>query len=170
MKVLIAYSSKQGTTGRCAEMLRNRLGSAEVEMVDINKLAPKSPDNYDAVVLGSSVRFGMVSKNIKKYVKAYKQALNAMPSAVFLCCGYPDQFDDYVKDQFPKDFKPTYDFYCFGGELKPKQTKGFDRIIVSMARRSILEHDFEDSSYEGSLPEILPESISILADTILGRR
>ena len=170
MKILIAYSSKQGTTERCASMLRDKLGSAEVEMVDINKCAPNSPDNYDVVVLGSSVRFGSVSKNLKKYIKAHKQALSAMPSAVFLCCGYPDQFDDYVKDQFPKDFKPTYDFHCFGGELKPKQTKGFDRIIVSMARRSILEHDFEDSSYEGSLPEILPESISILADTILKRR
>ena len=170
MKILIAYSSKQGTTERCASMLRDKLGSAEVEMVDINKCVPNSPDNYDVVVLGSSVRFGSISKNLKKYIKAHKQALSAMPSAVFLCCGYPDQFDDYVKDQFPKDFKPTYDFHCFGGELKPKQTKGFDRIIVSMARHSILEHDFEDSSYEGSLPEILPESISILADTILKRR
>lgn len=170
MKVLIAYSSKQGTTARCAEMLREKLGYAEVEIVDINKNIPKSPDNYDVVVLGSSVRFGGVSRKLKKYIKEHKEALNAMPSAVFLCCGYPDQFDDYVKDQFKKDFKPTYDFHCFGGELKPKQTKGFDRLIVSAARRSILEHDFEDSSYEGSLPEILPESISILADTILKRR
>ena len=170
MKVLIAYSSKQGTTARCAQMLCDKLGSAEVELVDINKCAPNSPENYDVVVLGSSVRFGGVSKNLKKYIKAHKQALNAMPSAVFLCCGYPDRFEEYVKDQFPRDFKPTYDFHCFGGELKPKATKGIDRIIVSMVRRSIIEHDFEDSSYEGSLPEILPESISILADMILKRR
>ena len=170
MKVLIAYSSRQGTTAKCAKMLRDMLGSAEVECVDINKNTPPSPENYDVVVLGSSVRYGGVSKNVKKYIKAHKQALNAMPSAVFLCCGYPDRFEEYVKDQFKRDFKPTYDFHCFGGELKPKQTKGIDRLIVSMVRRSILEHDFEDSSYEGSLPEILPESISILADTILKRR
>lgn len=170
MKVLIAYSSKQGTTAKCAEMLCDKLASADVDMVDINKCAPKSPDNYDVVVLGSSVRFGSVSKNLKKYIKAHKQALNAMPSAVFLCCGYPDQFDDYVKDQFPKDFNPTCGFHCFGGELKPKQTKGIDKLFVSMVRRSIVEHDFEDSSYAGSLPEILPESISILADMILKRR
>ena len=170
MKVLIAYSSKQGTTKKCADMLASKLGSAEVELLDINESVPASPENYDVVVLGSSVRFGAVSKNLKRYIKAHKSALNNMPSAVFLCCGYPDRFDEYVKDQFAKNFKPTYDFHCFGGELKPKQTKGFDRIIVAMARRSIVEHDFEDSSYEGSLPEILPESISILADTILKRR
>ena len=170
MKVLIAYSSKQGTTKKCVDMLASKLGSSVVEVVDINKSMPGTPDNYDVVVLGSSVRFGSVSKNIKRYIKEHKSKLNDMPSALFLCCGYPDRFDEYVKDQFEKDFKPTYDFHCFGGELKPKQTKGFDRIIVSMARRSILEHDFEDSSYEGSLPEILPESISILADTILKRR
>lgn len=151
-------------------MLRDRLGTAEVELVDINKSVPDAPEKYDVVVLGSSVRFGSVSRNLKKYVKSHKETLNAMPSAVFLCCGYPDQFEEYVKDQFKRDFKPTYDFHCFGGELKPKETKGFDRVIVSAARRSILEHDFEDSSYDGSLPEILPESISILADTILKRR
>ena len=154
-------------------MCRNACGGARFcrgGYARVNKNAPSSPENYDVVVLGSSVRFGGVSKNIKKYIKAHKSELNNMPSAVFLCCGYPDRFDDYVKDQFAKDFIPTYDFHCFGGELKPKRVRGIDRLIVSMARRSILEHDFEDSSYEGSLPEILPESISILADTILKRR
>ena len=170
MKVLIAYSSKQGTTARCADMLSEMLGSAEVELVDINKSAPGSPDSYDVVVLGSSVRFGSASRKIKKYIKEHMDKLNTMPSAVFLCCGYPDQFEDYVKDQFPRKFAPTYDFHCFGGELKPKQTKGIDKIFVKMARSSIVEHDFEDSSYEGSLPEILPDSISILADSILKRR
>ena len=169
MKVLIAYSSKQGTAARCAQMLSDMLGSAEVELADIDQSALKSPLEYDVVVLGSSVRFGGVSKKIKKYIKENKAKLNDMPTAVFLCCGYPDQFEDYVKDQFPKDFVPSYDFHCFGGELKPKQTKGVDRIFVSMARRSIVEHDFEDSSYEGLLPEILPESISKLADKILRR-
>lgn len=170
MKVLIAYSSKHSTTAKCAGMLAKHLERAEVEIVDINKAMPRSPENYDVVVLGSSVRMGRVSKNIKKYIKEHKTTLNAMPSAVFLCCGYPDQFDEYVKSQFAKDFTPTYDFHCFGGELKPKQVKGIDKIVVSMARRSILEHDFEDSSYDGSLPEILPDSISILADIILKRR
>ena len=170
MKILIAYSSKQGTTRKCIEMLSERLGTAEVDICDVNKDTPKSPECYDAVLLGSSIRWGGASKKIKKYAKEHKAELNTMPSAVFLCCGHPDEFEDYVKSQFSKYLTPTYGFHCFGGELKPKQTRGFDRIIVSMARRSIIEHDFEDSNYQGSLPEILPENIDILADTVLKRR
>ena len=170
MKLLIAYSSKHGTTKKCAEMLAGKLASAEVDICDVNKETPKAPEEYDVVVLGSSIRWGSASKKIKRYAKEHSDKLNNMPSAVFLCCGYPDEFEEYVRGQFGKYLAPTYDFHCFGGELKPKQVKGFERLIVRFARRSIIEHDFEDSNYEGSLPDILPDSISILADMILKRR
>ena len=73
MRVLIAYSSKHGTTAKCARILAEKLGSAEVDIKDINCESVDSPDNYDVVVLGSSVRMGTISKNIKKYIKDYNQ-------------------------------------------------------------------------------------------------
>ena len=170
MKILIAYSSKHGTTKRCAEMLGKELsGSCQVSLCDVRAEDIPSPDGFDAVILGSSVRMARISKKIKKYMKINIEKLNAMPCAVFLCCGFPDEFDEYLRTELPDGFEPSYGAHCFGGELKPQNVKGFERFLVKSIRRSITEHDFEDGNYKGMLPEILPEHIAILAGRILGK-
>lgn len=164
------YASKHGTTQKCAEILAEKLRSSnDVLLYDAKSGDIPPADSFDTVVLGSSVRMGAVSKNIKSYVRENTKKLNAMPCAVFLCCGFPDEFDEYVREQFPKAFKPSYSFHCFGGELKPQNVKGIERLLVKMIRNSITQHDFEDSNYKGSLPEIIPEHISLLADRIMNK-
>ena len=170
MKILIAYTSKNGTTAKCARMLADKLEvSHEVRVSDMNKEDTVSPEGFDVVVLGSSVRMGAVSKKLKKYIKANVDMLNAKMCAVFLCCGFPDEFEEYVSTQIPKALVPSLGIHCFGGELKPREVRGFDKIIVRMIRNSITGHDFEDGNYTGMLPEIIPEHINILADRVMGR-
>ena len=170
MKILIAYTSRTGTVTKCVEMLTEMLRArCEVELCDMSVGTPNSLGNYDAVVIGSSVRMGRISKQIKSYVKSNLDVLNNMPCAFFLCCGLPDDFDDYIDINLPRDFAPSHGKYCFGGELKPKNAKGFDRFIISAMRRSIREHDFEDGNYDGSLPEIIPENIEALANRLMRR-
>ena len=170
MRILVAYTSRNGTTARCAKMLAEKLGvRCDVELCDMGAEKADSPENYDAVVLGSSVRMGRMSKQIKGYLKDHRSTLEKMPCAIFMCCGLPDDFDDYIDINLPRDFEPSYGIHCFGGELKPKNAKGFDRFVVYVMRKSIREHDFEDGNYDGSLPEIIPESIEALANRILNR-
>ena len=52
MKLLIAYTSKNGVAKRCAEMLADSLAShIEYDVVDLLTSTPLL-DGYDAVVLG----------------------------------------------------------------------------------------------------------------------
>ncbi len=170
MKVLIAYTSKTGTTAMCAEMLADILKAKnEVTLCDMNKETADLPEKFDAVVLGSSVRMARISKNVKMYIKDNIETLNKMPCAFFLCCGLPDDFEDYIDMQLPKKFVPSHGTYCFGGELKPDKAKGLDRFIIGLMRRSIREHDFEDGFYDRMLPEILPDNIEFLARTLTKR-
>ena len=170
MKILIAYTSKNGVTAECAQVLANKLGDTnEIVLQDMKKQGVEPAEKFDIVVLGSSIRMGKASKEIKNYIKSNSEALAKMPCAVFLCCGFPDEFEEYVSREFSPDFTPSYGFHCFGGELKPKKARGFDRIVLRAMRRSITGHDFEDGNYKGSLPEIIPEHIYILADKIMGR-
>ena len=165
MKILIAYTSAHGTTRSCAELLRSELGSrGEITFVDMNKEKAPSPDGYDAVILGSSIRFAKISKKLKAYIKENKSALSKINSGVFLCCGIPDEFESYAKEQMPKDLELKLGVAHFGGELKPKNVKGiFDKILVNSMRKEITEHDFEDGTFKGVLPEILPENIKNFA-------
>lgn len=167
MKILIVYATCGGVTQTCAEMLASFL----TERHDITLCSAETelpcPSDFDAVVLGSNVRFGKVNATIKKYIRRYAEALSKMPSSVYLCCGFPRNFEEYVDTQIPKALHCSLGFYSFGGELKPEKLHGMDRWIVKHIRNSIRCQDFEESDREHHiLPEIFLENIRLLADKI----
>ena len=168
MKILIIYATKGGVSKRCAEILCEKLNSDVFDIVlcDIENGAP-APDGFDIAVIGGSIRMGSINKKLKKYLKAHTSALSEIKTALFLCCGYTENFDDYVMLNFPKQLEPSLGIHCFGGELKPEKLKGFDKFVVKMVRASILDEDFEHPYPESCpLPEIVPENIWRLADSI----
>jgi len=167
MKVLVIYSTKTGSSKLCAQMLKERLeNSFEVSVYDIEN-TPPAPDLFDIAVIGGSVRMTKISKKLKNYLKEHANTLNKMHTALFLCCGFPENFDDYVAMQFPKTVMPSLGIHCFGGELKPNKLKGVDKLIVKMLRSEITGADFETPEAERQpLPELLPETVRRLADKI----
>ncbi len=166
-KALIIYSTRGGVSRECAEILRDKIiKSLEVSLFDIED-NPPAPNNFDIAVIGGSIRMAKLNKKLKKYLKQHAIALNEKHTALFLCCGFPESFDNYVAKQFPKNIIPSLGIYCFGGELKPKKLKGMDKLIVKMIRSEITGADFEVSdSSQPPLPEIVPENIYRLADKI----
>ena len=166
MKILIVYSSVWGVSKQCAQMLADMLcDKHEVSVFSIEN-AP-SPPGFDVAVVGGSVRMGRLNRQLRSYLKNNAEALSGMNTALFMCCGLSENFDDYVALQFPTSVIPSLGIHYFGGELKPEKLKGFDRIAVKMMRSSILGNDFEAPDPSISpLPEILPETISRLAESI----
>ena len=165
MKILILYASRSGVTQRCAEQLAKQLEVRyEVVVQDVQESAVLPlPTDFDVVVLGSSVRYGKVNKIVKKYIKQFVDQLNDMPCAVFLCCGFPRNFEDYVDAQIPKSLHCSLGFHSFGGELKPQNCKGFDKFVVKRVRNSIRFQDCEESDRDHHiLPEIFMENINLL--------
>jgi len=168
MKILVLYATKNGVTGQCAEILAGLLRkSHEVSVVSVSESVLPTPEEFDVVILGSSVRFGSINKRVKGYIKEHMAALGGKHTALFLCCGYSENFEEYVELQTPKGFKPTLGAHYFGGEMKPEKLRGFDKLVMKLVRGSIKQKNFENSELDQiSLPEILPESISRLADAI----
>ena len=169
MKLLIVYSTKYGVSRSCVQMLADRLSSKmEVSVFNVND-APPSPSEFDAAVVGGSIRMLRINKKLKAYLKQYQNELSNMPTALFLCCGFSENFDDYVPLVFPKKLNASLGIHCFGGELKPEKLKGLDKFIVKRIRSSMQYRDFDDPDPNASpLPEILPETIYRLADAIKG--
>ncbi len=167
MRVLIIYSTRGGVSRQCARMLGERLeGTFECTVCDIND-TPPSPEGFDVVVIGGSIRMNKLNKKLKAYMQANAESLNKLHCAVFICCGFTESFEDYIHFQVPKCLIPSLGFHCFGGELKPDKLHGLDKLIVRSMRTSIVEEDFESPNPKSSpLPEIVPENIWRLADTI----
>lgn len=168
MKILIVYATHGGVAKRCAEMLGRDLEEHnEVTYIDARHEKIPAPEDFDVVVIGSSVRVENIDKNVKKYVKTNLYALNNMPCAVYLCCGLTRLFDEYAETLFPRRFTPSLGFHLFGGELKPDRVTGLDKLAVMLMRSSIKSQDFEESDRDHhDLPEIIPENIALLAKEI----
>ena len=168
MNILIVYASKTGVAQTCAQMLANKLMPRySVTLRSVQDLPLPAPDEFDVVVLGSSIRYGKVNKIFKRYIKQYAETLNSLPCAVFLCCGFPRNFEEYVDTQIPKSLHCSLGFHSFGGELKPDKLKGFDKFLVKRIRNSIRFQDFEESDRDHHiLPEIFVENINLLEEQI----
>ncbi len=170
MKVLIAYASKNGTVKRCAEMLEKYLPShVEAELCDLLNVENDNVGNiiygYDAIALLGSVRMGSIDKKIRAILKKLKNESPEFPCALGISCGYSDRYDEYKGTQLPRGYFPVLGVHDLGGELKPDNLNGFDKLVVKHMRKKIKELDFEDSSSRDvCLPEIMPENIKALAE------
>ena len=167
MTILIVYAPRGGVSRTCAEMLKEKLESRyAVTCCNVEEGAP-APSDFDVAVVGGSIRMGRLNKALKKYLKTHQKTLAAMPSAAFICCGFPIDANDYIETQLPKSAEFSLGVHCFGGEIKPDKQKGLDKLILKMMRSHIRYMDLEENEkHDYMLPEIIPEHITLLADRI----
>jgi menaquinone-dependent protoporphyrinogen oxidase len=139
MKVLVAYSSKRGSTAEIAETIaatlrREGLGVCLERAEQVESLEP-----YDAVVLGSAVYMKRWRGDARQFLKKHRKALKQMPFWVFSSgpVGDPAK-DDPEWIEPPKLVEKVEelggrDHAVFGGCL-PAEPKGFmERAMVEGA-------------------------------------
>ena len=86
MKVLIAYGTTDGMTGRIADRmaqtLRNAGHAVEVARTD----RPRDPAGFDAVLVGGSIHAGGFQRSVRRFVRHHLQTLQRIPSGFFSVC------------------------------------------------------------------------------------
>ena len=160
MKILIAYATKTGTTKDCAVRLSALFPTHETFLCDLAESNP-SPDDYDFVVIGGSIRMGKLDKRVKDYIKRSEAKLKNAKTAFFICNGFSEETENYFEKNFPSELlKKAAVFSSFGGELKSDRQRGLDKVIVKL----LLEAN--SSNDEFILPTISTEEIGRFADRI----
>jgi menaquinone-dependent protoporphyrinogen oxidase len=82
-RMLVAYASKLGSTGEIAAEIGKTL-SANGLSVDVRPMQENlSLEEYQAILLGSAVRFGNWLPEAVAFVEANRKALNRVPVALF---------------------------------------------------------------------------------------
>lgn len=82
-KALVVYATRAGSTGEVAQVISERLCAmgfdAEVQPVE----SVSSLSGFQAVVLGSAVRYGAWLPEMTKFIESQRGALAQLPVAIF---------------------------------------------------------------------------------------
>lgn len=134
MNILIAYAGKTGTTKKCAEILKNKLENVTIINLDEQDI---NVQNYDFVIIGSSVRMGMLHHAVRMFIKKNDDRLKSKKTAYFICCGFDTNYKDYFIKNISEELLQSAIIYdTFGGELDVTKQKGFSKFIVKMISKT----------------------------------
>lgn len=100
-RILIVYASKYGCTEKAALLLQTRLDGAEVANLRSGKL----PDltSYDTVILGASIYYGRIRKEMAAFTAQHKQELLSKRLGLFICAGMTgEKGEQELKQAYPE--------------------------------------------------------------------
>lgn len=161
MKTLIIYSSKTGTTKKCAALLAANIGADSCDLFEITENIPEISD-YECVAVGSYVRMGVIDKKISAFLEKHKAELFETKFGLFICSCLSDKVSDAITKNFSEEFMDHAAIIdCFGGELPKDKIKGMDKLIVN----SIIKIAKTDPTFTVS-EKIVPESITNFATVL----
>lgn len=146
MSILVAYSSKHGSTesiaGRIAARLR--MVGCEVDLRPVEEV--RQPEAYEAVVLGSAVYFGSWMKQAAEFVRRHQASLDRVPVWLFSVGPLGTTKDQRQPD--PKEiaeFQPMIhprEHHLFFGVLDRSRLSLPERLVAQAVKAP--EGDFRD--------------------------
>ena len=140
MKIAILFGTKYGTTEKVSELILQSItnhNKEDIESFDVGiiNLKEKKDINldFDVFIIGSSVYMGGIRKEVKNFIKKYKDTLIEKHLALFIC-GVNE--DEGIK-QINKIFPPEIVDHCIataflGGELKLDKMNFVDKKIAQL--------------------------------------
>ena len=136
MKTAIIYSSKKGTTEKCANILREKLHN-DISLINLKTEKNPEIDEYDAVIIGGPIYAGNLDKRVSKFVEQNKAALLTKKLGLYICCMYEGEVR---KQQFNTAYdeelrKHAIAHGLFGGCFDFKKMNFIERAMVRMAAK-----------------------------------
>lgn len=130
MKTLILYGTKYGSAKVVAEKI-SKIGDTICDIKDFNG----SLNEYDQIIIGSSIYVGMMDKMIKEFIKNHYDELQNSTSLLYLCGLSKENKDKVVEDNI-KDRKVCFGQICFvGGTLDFDRMSFFERLIIKLINK-----------------------------------
>jgi menaquinone-dependent protoporphyrinogen IX oxidase len=131
MKGVIIYKGKYGATEQYARMLAETTGFLLARPED---LSDDELDNYDCVVLGSSVYIGKLQ--LKQWMDNHSGLLRKKKLFIFIVCGTKSddkaQTCQILKDNIPAELKLAVRVFFMRGKMNKNKLSFKDRLLLHM--------------------------------------
>jgi menaquinone-dependent protoporphyrinogen oxidase len=150
MNVLVAFSSKHGSTREIAERIGQRLREGGITAAVIDVRDVKDLGGYGAVVIGSAVYMGSWRKEAVEFAKENREALAALPVWLFSSgpLGEPTLEDPKPVPELRGEIGPK-DHRVFAGALDKSKLSLPEKLVVAAVKSQMktpheLLGDFRD--------------------------
>ncbi|MFX0122591.1 MAG: flavodoxin domain-containing protein [Candidatus Hodarchaeota archaeon] len=126
MKVLVAYGTRYGATQGIVEKMVEWLkdNNIDSDIINVKKNQWPKISQYDGLIIGTGIRIGQWTKEVKNFLKNQREDINALigPKVFFVSSGYaaiPERYHE-IKEEYCKKaldgLGVTVDNYeAFGG-------------------------------------------------------
>lgn len=84
-RTLVIYSTVDGHTLKIGNRISELIGG-EVTLVDIDEPQEIDFTQYDKVLIGASIRYGNLRKNLLVFINQHKTQIDKLPNAFFMIC------------------------------------------------------------------------------------
>lgn len=85
VKTLVLYSSIEGQTLKIINHITSSI-EGDVTLIDMDLDPSIDFTLFDKVLIGASVRYGNIRKNVIEFINKNKDQIDALPNAFFLVC------------------------------------------------------------------------------------
>lgn len=134
MKTLILYATKYGAAEKAAKQIAEIIGSAESVKLERGGVYPL--DDYDCVVVGSSVYAGRIRKEAAEYIGKCSDELKKNKFGLFLCGMDLSGENRYFTTNFaPEILESAVATGFFGGIFDPAKANGIERLIMKIVSK-----------------------------------
>lgn len=134
MKTLILYATKYGAAREIAERIANRISGSTVYDLKSNTIPPI--DQYDCVIIGSSLYIGKIRKEAKAFLLRYADALLDKNIGLFLSGLEPEHAEAYFTNNIPEKLLRSAKTATFlGGSYSPEKGSALDKLLLKAAKK-----------------------------------
>jgi menaquinone-dependent protoporphyrinogen oxidase len=135
-KVLVTYATRGGSTGEVAQAIAERLCASGLQ-AEVRPVEPGlSLQGWDAVLLGSAIRFGAWLPEMARFIEAHRAELTRIPVAIFTLHVQALGDDAASREARARYTQPVHallsprDEAFFAGKVDPATLSLFDRLAV----------------------------------------
>jgi len=132
MKSAIIYASKNGTTDKIVQKIKDIIGNGDVELINIKTKNNIDLFLYDQVIIGGSIHAGSIQKKIKKFCNKNIVQLIEKRLALFITCFHEGETAQMQLENAYSEvlLKNAISVKIFGGEMIVDKMNFFEKIIV----------------------------------------
>ena len=134
MKTLIAYATKHGAALEIARQIAGKTDGSV--LYDLKQGGLLSIDEFDCIIVGSSVYAGMIRKEAKAFLSQNADLLRSKRLGLFYSGMDPSREKDTLEANFPADILQAAKSARFlGGIFDPEKAGFLERLIMKAASK-----------------------------------